>query len=76
LPEDVDADCHAGMAGSGLCAVGTEQPIPPRQIEPEIAVGLGRVDRVMDPVHLGCHHDHAQNPVNRLRQKHVAMVEH
>jgi hypothetical protein len=67
LPEDVDADCHAGMPGTGLCAVGTEQPIPPRQIEAEIAVGLGRLDRVMDPVHLRRNDDHAQKPVDRLR---------
>ena len=31
---------------------------------------------MMDPVHLGRHHDRAQNPVDRLRQKHVSVIEH
>ncbi len=41
------------VAGRGLGAVGVEQSVPPRQIEAEIAVGLGDHHRVMHPVHVG-----------------------
>jgi hypothetical protein len=40
VAELLDADSHPLMPGSGLIAIGAEQPIPPRQVEAEIAVSL------------------------------------
>ena len=63
IAELLDADGHALVAGRGLGAVGAEQPVPPRQIEAEIAVGLARHDRVVHAVHVGRHDDPAQHAV-------------
>ena len=41
----------------GLAPVGAEQPVPPRQIEAEIAVGLMAHDRMVHAMHVG--RDHA-----------------
>src|SRR3990172_7629886 len=46
------ADAHGLLAGRRLGAIGAEQAIPPRQIEPEIAVGLLARDRMMHLMHL------------------------
>ena len=45
-------DRHIRVPFFGLVFVGSEQPVPPGQVEAEIAVGLADDDRVMDPVHV------------------------
>jgi hypothetical protein len=40
ITELVNTDRHRFVAGGGLCPVGSEQPVPPGQVEPEIAVRL------------------------------------
>ena len=47
------AEHHALVAGRGLVAVGPEQPVPPRQVEAEVAVRFAPLDRVVHAVHLG-----------------------
>ena len=64
------------MPRSRLRAIGAEQTIPPRQIETKVAVGLGRHNRVMHPVHVRRHHRPAQHRIERQRQPHIAVVEH
>src|SRR5262245_18667742 len=51
IAELLDADRHGVVPGRRLRAVGAEQAIPPRQIEPKITVGLVREYRVMHSVH-------------------------
>lgn len=36
----------------GLRALGVEEEVPPRQVEPEIAVRLAHEHRMVDPVHV------------------------
>ena len=69
IAELIDADGHADMAGLRLVAVGSEQAIPPGQVEAEVAVGLARLDRVVDPVHVRGHDDPAQNAVEPRGQR-------
>ena len=45
------------MPFAGIIQIGAERPIPPRQVNPEIAVGLSENDRVMNPIHVRCHHN-------------------
>ena len=71
-----DADGHALMPVGGLGAIGSEQTVPPGQVEAEIAVGLPRNDRMVHPVHLGRDHEPAQHAVDARRHPHVAVVEH
>src|SRR5947207_13675830 len=40
VPELLDANCHALVSGFGLGPIGAKEPVPPRQIEPEVAVRL------------------------------------
>ena len=45
IAEDRQSDGHAVVTGRGGGAVGSEQPVPPRQIEAEIAaVSLRRME--------------------------------
>src|ERR1043165_5496932 len=41
------------MAGRGRGPISAEQPVPPGQVEAEVAVGLARRDRMMHQVHVG-----------------------
>ncbi len=56
--------------------VGPEQPVPPWEIEAIVAVRLPDDHRMMNPVHVGGHHDEPKNPVNGFRNMDVAVVEH
>jgi hypothetical protein len=38
IAELLDTNRHSFMAARGLCPVGPEQPVPPGQVEAEIAV--------------------------------------
>lgn len=78
----LDADGHGRVSVHGLRAVRAEQcndywnePIPPWQVEAVVTVGLARVARMVDSVHVGRHHDPAQGPVRRTGNPHVAVVE-
>ena len=64
------------MTGYRLGPVGAELPVPPGQVEAEIAVGLARHHRVMDPMHLRGGHDLSQHAVEALRKADVAVVEY
>jgi hypothetical protein len=48
IPMTVDADRHRLVAGARLRAVGAEQAVPPGQIEPEVAIGLAPLNRVVN----------------------------
>src|ERR1043166_1052516 len=75
LSERRQADGHSLVPGFRRRPVGAEQPVPPRQIKAEVAVGLARRDRMMHAVHVGRHHDQAQHAVEPGRHRHVAVVE-
>ena len=64
------------MALARLIPIGSEQAIPPGEIESEVAVGLPRQNGVMHPVHVRCHQHPSQHPVQRPGKAHVAVVEH
>ena len=72
----VDADGHALVALRGLGPIGAEQPVPPREIEAEIAVGLGPDDGVVDAVHVGRHHEPADQGVDGRGHAHIRVIEH
>jgi hypothetical protein len=76
IAKAVEADSHALLAGGGLGTIGTKQPIPPRQVEPEIAVGLARNHRMMDAMHIRRYDDPAETAVQPFRQPDITMVEH
>src|SRR6266852_8737141 len=46
------ADCHFVMSGFRLRAIGTEESVPPRKIESEVAVSLAPQCRMMNAVHV------------------------
>lgn len=58
-----------------LGAIGPENPVPDRQVEPEVAVGFLWIRGVMDPVKVGSHDDPSQNPVDAPWEASVAVVE-
>ena len=58
----------------GLCAIGPKQPVPPREVESEIAVSFFQADRVMDAVHVGGHDDPPQVLVTPIGHGDVAMM--
>ena len=62
-PELRDSEDHCFMAGGRLGEIGPAEPIPPRECEPEIAVGLCRLDRVVDPMHIRGHDEPPEDPV-------------
>ena len=63
------------MGLARLSGIGPEQPVPPWQIEAEVAVRLTLVDRVMDTVHVRSHHDPPKGSIERHGDPHVAVVE-
>src|SRR5512132_4610146 len=67
ITELLDTNRHGVVAGRGLGAVGAQQTVPPRQVEPEIAVGLAPQDRMMDAMHVWRHHKPAQDPIDCRR---------
>lgn len=75
VAEFLETDPHRAMAGRRLRAVGAEEPIPPREREAEGAAGLDGDDRVVDPMHVGRHHEQAQRVVGRLRQSEIRVAE-
>jgi rhodanese-related sulfurtransferase len=74
--ELLDADRHGLVACLRLSPIRAEQPVPPRDIEPEIAVRLARQNRMVDAVHVGRDDEPAQHAVESHRQADVAVVEH
>src|SRR6056297_1795198 len=76
IPELPDADGHAVVAVSRLVPIGAEQPVPPGQVEAEIAVGLVPVDRVMNAVHVRRDHEPTKHPVDAPRDREVTVIEH
>ena len=76
LAEGIETDRHAVVPERGLRPVSAEQPVPPGQVETEIAVGFGRDVGMVDPVHVRRHDDPAQRPVEPQGQAHIAVIEH
>ncbi|KJR99219.1 MAG: hypothetical protein VR65_17620 [Desulfobulbaceae bacterium BRH_c16a] len=70
------ADHHIGVSLVRLVFVGAEQPVPPRQVEPEIAVGLLDDHRMMDPVHVRRNNQQPERLVDPIGDVDVAVVEH
>ena len=67
---------HVGVAPSRLIAVASKQPIPPGEIEAEIAVGLAGVYRMMNAVHIGRNDKPPHHAIHGDRHTDVAVVEH
>ena len=53
VAELAQPDRHRHVAEAWLGEVGAGQPVPPRQREAEVAIGLQWIDRVMHAVHVG-----------------------
>ena len=64
------------MAGIGLLLIGTKNSIPPGEIETEIAVVLGGIGRMMDPMHVRRYHYQSQPSVDVLGDADITVVEH
>jgi hypothetical protein len=56
-------DGHAFMACGWRPAIGSEEAIPPWEVEAEIAVGFISDDGVVDPMHFRCNHQEAEYPI-------------
>ena len=74
-PELREPEDHSFMPGGRLGAVGAEESIPPWEREPEVAVGLRQLDRVVDAMHVGGHVSATGNLVGPGRQPEIGMVE-
>src|SRR5215472_7572799 len=72
----VEADGHAIMTGRRFRPIGAEQPVPPGQIEAEIAIGLARYDRMMHAMHVWSDNDASQHAFYPCREADVAVTEH
>ncbi len=70
------ANHHIRVSLGRLILVGAQQPVPPGQVEPVIAVRLADDDRMVDPVHIGRYHEQPEYPVHFFREADVAVVEH
>ena len=75
IAELLDSNRHGLVAGGWLGTVGSEQTIPPRQIETEIAVGLLHHDRMVDAVHIRGNHNPSEPSINLLRQTDIPVIE-
>ena len=71
-----EADCHVLVSDEWLSSVGSEQPVPPRKVEAEIAVGFIRTHRVVHAVHVRRYDDSAHEAIDSACDAHVAVVEH
>ncbi len=76
IAELLDANGHAVVTAFGLSAIGSEQAIPPGQIEAEVAVSLAAHDGVMDAVHIRRDHKPSQPALDRSSYLDVAVIEH
>jgi hypothetical protein len=50
-----EANRHIRMTSLGLILIGAKEAVPQRETEPVVAVRFADDDRVMHPVHVGCH---------------------
>src|SRR5713101_3890807 len=64
------------MASGGLITIGPQQPIPPGQVEAEIAVSFADHDRMMDAMHIRGYHQPPQISVQSKWQADIAVIEH
>ncbi len=69
------SDGHVLMAFDRLSAIGAEQPVPPGQIEAEIAVGFADDHGVMHPVHVRGDHEISQYAVKSERDSDITVIE-
>ncbi len=76
IAKDAEPQRHRPMAVAGLRPVGPEQPVPQRQIEAVVAVGLVAVDRMVHPVHVRGDDQPADERIDPRRQVDIRMVEH
>jgi len=68
--------CHPFVAQVRLVFVCSKKPVPPWQIEAVISVGLTDDHRMMHSVHVGCHNEKTEHPVDAFWNMDVAVVEH
>lgn len=71
----LDTNLHTFVPLRGLGNVGAEEPVPPRQIEAEIRIGLARINGMVDPVRVRGDDDPSEDTVHRTRQINVGVVE-
>src|SRR5881409_2263290 len=76
MAELVDAESHAFMTGLRLGSISSKEPVPPREIEPEIAIRFAPENGVMDAMHVRGDDEPTQRALNGEGQSDVAMVEH
>lgn len=76
ITEIPEAYSHAFVSHTRLVPVGTQKPVPQRQVKTEVGVGLVIYHGVMHPVHFRGHDDPAQHAVQTTQDTYVAMVEH
>ena len=67
---------HFRVARSRQRPIRAQEAVPPRKVEPEVAVGLEGQGRMMDPVHVWRHDEAPERAVNGERHLHVRVIEH
>jgi len=76
IPKLRQADHHFLVPLGRLIFVGAEQPIPLGQTEPVVAVGFPNDHRVVNPVHVRCHDQKPQQPIDAAGNRDIAVIEH
>src|SRR5271157_881505 len=76
ISELIQSYCHSPVSKFRLIPIRSHQSVPPRHIEPEIAIRFKIKNRVMHPVHVGSNHEEAQHSVNVYGDKQVAVIKH
>src|SRR5262249_8585716 len=61
ITELLDPNSHRRMPSRRLGAISPQQPVPPSQVKPEIAVGLAPQNRMMDAMHVRRHDEPSQD---------------
>ena len=66
---------HPGVPQLRLWAIGSAETVPPGQIEAKVTVCFAGNDRMMDPMHIRCHHEQPEPSVYCFGKPDVAMIE-
>src|SRR5262249_62149543 len=75
IAELLDPNRHRRVSGRRLGAISPQQAVPPRQGEPEVAVGLAPHNGVMDTMHVRRHDEPSQDAIDARGNADVAWIE-
>jgi hypothetical protein len=72
----LQADDHSLAARRRFCLIGSEDPVPPGDIEPEVVVRLQSENGMVNEVHVGSHDNASEKIVHPVGNLEVAVIEH